>query len=163
MGMDHAMFEAICCDVETSTDGLNAICIKNGSNRTSFHQYRNSTPETVDRYARAKQIQAELLADEIIEIADNPELGTKSVSKPTGIEITEGDMIEHRRLRVDSRKWLLAKLLPKKYGDKVDVTSGGDKVASAPLMVVCSNTETASILERMAHGEQPATSPSKDS
>ena len=37
-----------------------------------------------------------------------------------GVETTEGDMIEHRRLQVDARKWLAGKLAPKKYGDKTD-------------------------------------------
>jgi hypothetical protein len=32
------------------------------------------------------------------------------------------------RLRVDARKWLLSKMLPKKYGDKLDVTSDGEKM-----------------------------------
>jgi hypothetical protein len=80
-----------------------------------------------DQYARAREMQAEAMADEILEIADTPEIGQKTVSKATGIEITEGDMIEHRRLRVDTRKWLMSKLLPKKYGvAKEEESDSGD-------------------------------------
>jgi hypothetical protein len=71
------------------------------------------------KYARAREAQADFLAEEIVQIADTPQIGSKSVSKATGIEITEADMIEHRRLQVLARQWYAAKLAPKKYGDKI--------------------------------------------
>ncbi len=71
------------------------------------------------KYARAREAQADLLAEEIVQIADTPQMGTKSVSKASGVEISEGDMIEHRRLQVLARQWYAAKLAPKKYGDKI--------------------------------------------
>lgn len=87
-----------------------------------------------EQYARAREIGYTLLADEIISIADTPQIGTKSVSKATGMEITEGDMIEHRRLQVDTRKWMLSKMLPKVYGDKQQVEhSGSIDIASTLL------------------------------
>ena len=57
-----------------------------------------------DRYARAKEIQLESLADEITTIADSADTEDHQVA----------------RLRIDSRKWLLSKLVPKKYGDRVE-------------------------------------------
>lgn len=77
-------------------------------------------------YARSRKLGYEILADEILEIADTPQIGIKTTSKATGIETTEGDMIEHRRLRVDSRKWMLAKMLPKIYGDKLAIGGAED-------------------------------------
>jgi hypothetical protein len=75
-----------------------------------------------DLYARAREDQADTLADEILAIADTPQLGVKTKTDEDGkTETTEGDMIEHRRLRVDARKWIAAKLKPKKYGDKLDL------------------------------------------
>lgn len=80
-----------------------------------------------DKYARARQDQADTLADEIIRIADEPMLGETRTIKPDGtVEIKQGDMLEHRRLRVESRKWTAAKLKPKKYGDKTEVEHTGD-------------------------------------
>lgn len=78
------------------------------------------------QYARAREIGYDRLADELLEIADTPQTGVKTTTKATGTETTEGDMIEHRRLQVDARKWMLAKMLPKKYGDKLttEVTGG---------------------------------------
>jgi hypothetical protein len=69
------------------------------------------------QYARARELQAEHWADEILEIADDGagdwHLGEK------GERLVDHDHIQRSRLRVDTRKWLLAKLLPKKYGDKM--------------------------------------------
>lgn len=83
------------------------------------------------QYTRAREIGYERMAEEILEIANTPQIGQKTVSKATGLEISEGDMIEHRRLQVETRKWLLSKMLPKVYGDKQQVEhSGAIDVAS---------------------------------
>lgn len=85
-------------------------------------------------YARAREDQADTLADQIIEIADTPLLGVKTKTDDEGnVETTEGDMIEHRRLQVDARKWIASKLKPKKYGEKLDTTLRGD--AAAPIVI----------------------------
>lgn len=74
-----------------------------------------------EQYVRARDIQADVLFDEIQHIADTPVIGLKTVMKATGVETTEGDMIEHRRLQIDARKWMLGKMSPKKYGDKTTI------------------------------------------
>jgi len=77
------------------------------------------------KYAQARDFGLDALAEETIEIADTPQIGTKSVSKATGLEVTEGDMVEHRKLQVSTRQWYLAKLAPKKYGDKQQIEHSG--------------------------------------
>jgi hypothetical protein len=82
------------------------------------------------QYARSRDIGLDSLADEIVEIADTPQLGVKTkIGEDGKTETTEGDMIEHRRLRVDSRKWYLSKVAPKRYGDRVtqEVTGADGK------------------------------------
>lgn len=79
----------------------------------------------VQKYARAREVQADVYVQEVIDIADTPKLGVKRVDKPSGVEITEGDMVEHRRLQIDARKWAAARLSPKKYGDKVGLEHSG--------------------------------------
>lgn len=83
------------------------------------------------QYARAREIGYHGLFDEILEIADTTQEGVKTVQKLTGVETTTGDMIEHRKLRVDARKWMLARALPKLYGDKLEHTGPG----GGPLVV----------------------------
>ena len=75
------------------------------------------------KYARARDAQADLLAAQIVDIADTPLMGVKTKTNDRGeVETTEGDMIEHRRLQVDARKWYASKLAPKKYGDRQEIT-----------------------------------------
>lgn len=73
------------------------------------------------QYARAREIGYHGLFDEILEIADTPQEGTVIKEGPRGTEVRTGDMIEHRRLQVEARKWMLAKALPKIYGDKFSI------------------------------------------
>jgi hypothetical protein len=73
------------------------------------------------QYMRARTLGYEALADELMEIADTPEIGVIKTVKPDGsVEEKFADMLEHRRMRIDSRKWMLSKMLPKVYGEKVD-------------------------------------------
>lgn len=80
-----------------------------------------------EQYGRAREAQADTLADEIIDIADDGQNDT--YKDEDGNEKTDFDVIARSKLRVEARKWVAAKLKPKKYGDKIDVTSGGEKLA----------------------------------
>lgn len=72
-------------------------------------------------YARARQGGYEKMADEVVEIADD---GTNdSYEDDEGHEVVDHDHIQRSRLRVDTRKWLLSKVLPKIYGDRVALTN----------------------------------------
>jgi hypothetical protein len=85
-----------------------------------------------DRYARAREAQADRFADEILEIADDAR--NDWVERQQGeetIKVVDHEHIQRSRLRVDARKWLMAKLAPKKYGDSVALT-GGD---GGPLVI----------------------------
>ena len=64
-----------------------------------------------EQYEEARNVQAETMFEELIEIADAKK---KDVMRD--------------RLRVDTRKWYLSKVLPKKFGDKLDLTTGGKKL-----------------------------------
>lgn len=63
-------------------------------------------------------MQADLIADEMIEIADNSKGDEKAF---VGI-----NRIHRDKLRIESRKWIASKLKPKKYGDKIDLNHSGD-------------------------------------
>lgn len=74
-----------------------------------------------ERYALARQAQAHRWADEILEIADD---GRNDVHLGEKGPVLNSDVIQRSRLRVDTRKWLLSKLLPT-YADKVEMTGEG--------------------------------------
>jgi hypothetical protein len=80
------------------------------------------------QYARAREAQAESLADEILEIADD---ATNDWNEGNdGARVFDHEHVNRARLRVDSRKWLLSKLLPKKYGDSLDLKHSGNLVVN---------------------------------
>ena len=75
-------------------------------------------PQLSAQYARVKEVQIEALAEEIIEISDEEPTceivgdgWSKTAVDPAGIQ--------RNRLRVDTRKWIMSKIVPKKYGDKI--------------------------------------------
>lgn len=80
------------------------------------------------QYARAREDQADSLFDQMKEIADTQELGERIKTSKDGVEITREDMIAHRRLQIETRKWMAGKLKPKKYGDKLDITSDNERI-----------------------------------
>jgi hypothetical protein len=66
------------------------------------------------RYEKALQDRADRLAEEILEISDS--------TPPAGLEAAAmSAWVADKRLRVDARKWVAAKLQPKRYGDRIDV------------------------------------------
>lgn len=92
--------------------------------------------EFKEQYTRAKEEQAETLADEIVEIADDASNDWMERNDPDNPGyVLNKEHVQRSKLRVEARKWVASKLKPKKYGDKqeVDHTSGGDKVQSFTL------------------------------
>ena len=80
-----------------------------------------------DQYARAKSCAMERMADELIEIADDSTGDTYTDDE--GNERTDHEVIARAKLRVDTRKWLMSKLAPKKYGDKTLLTGADGESA----------------------------------
>lgn len=85
--------------------------------------------EFSEQYARARNVQAELMFEEILDIADDGSNDFMTITKgDETYNVEDREVTNRSRLRVDSRKWFLSKVLPKKFGDKVDVTSGGETI-----------------------------------
>lgn len=115
--------EKVCERIEQG-ESLRKIFASDNSpmSNTLFYRLINENPDINERYARAKQIYADSLFDEILDISDH--------SDQDHTPFTGTNVIQRDRLRVDARKWILSKLEPKKYGDKLDVdhTSKGEKI-----------------------------------
>jgi len=84
--------------------------------------------EFSDQYVRAREIQLEEMEDELLEIADDGRNDWVEKRNAQG-EITgwtvNGEHIQRSRARLETRKWLMGKRAPKKYGDKVEQTLQG--------------------------------------
>lgn len=72
-----------------------------------------------EQYARARELQQEHLLEEIFTIADNTtDDVTLITTKEGNKEVIDHSAIQRAKLQVDTRKWAMSKLAPKKYGDK---------------------------------------------
>lgn len=111
----QAIFDTI-CERLSNGESLRGICRDDGMPQVStVWRWMVDNEERRNQYTRAREEQADTLADEIVAIADNA----------TDAQIA--------RLRVDARKWFASKVAPKKYGDKTDITSNGNTIAVAPI------------------------------
>lgn len=112
------------CERLVEGESLRKVCLSDNMPAAStVFKWLASTEQFAEQYARAREAQADTLADEILDIADD---GSNDYMGED--ETYNGDAVQRSKLRVDARKWIAAKLKPKKYGDKIDVTSGGEPV-----------------------------------
>lgn len=86
-------------------------------------KWLNDFPDFAKQYARAREAQADALADEILDIADDGTADT--IIGEDGVERINQEVVARSRLRVDARKWYASKLAPKKYGEKIEATHQG--------------------------------------
>ena len=120
--------DRICTEIATHAEGLESICNRNAEfpQPSTVYAWIIKHPEFAEKYTRARQHQAQILADQIFTIADTTQRGETVTIKADGEERTIKDMTDHRRLRIDARKFLAMKLLPRIYGEKVQTEHTGD-------------------------------------
>jgi len=92
-----------------------------------------------EKYALARARAMDVMAEELLLIADDGRNDTYTDAE--GNERTDADVIARSRLRVDTRKWLMSKLAPKKYGDRVDLTHSAPDGGPVRLMNVMFGAE----------------------
>jgi len=121
--------EVIAAILELVDDGksLRQACKEIGFPRKTFEHWVDADPELKAQYARARDNRAEKLFEEILTIQDerpeeviqldpNGEGGTKRIDPA---------FVTWQKNRVEARRWMIGKMAPKKYGDKVDVELSG--------------------------------------
>jgi hypothetical protein len=124
--------DLICERVATTTFGLARLCELHEDlpHKSTVNLWRFQYPDFSAQYARAKLFQADLLAEEMLDIADDGTNDWMETFGDDGESIgwkINGEHVQRSRLRIDTRKFLAAKLLPKQYGDKVEEKNPNDK------------------------------------
>lgn len=76
-----------------------------------------------DQYARARDAHADFWAEQIVDIADDSSGDT--ITDENGNVRQNSEFTARSRLRVDTRKWLMARMAPKKYGDHIALSGAG--------------------------------------
>lgn len=106
----------ICDTIASNSKGIKRLCNDNSHwpNKDTIFTWLKNYPEFSDQYAQAKRCQIETFIDEILEIADDT--SQDFVVNEQGTTGCNHEYIARSRLRIDTRKWLAAKLVPKIYG-----------------------------------------------
>lgn len=118
--------ERICDLIATTPRGLDHICDGTEelpSSRT-VHRWIEQNEEFCRNYLRARELQADLLFDECLSIADDTSNDTKVIAHGENVtEAANTEWISRSKLRVDTRMRMAGKLNPKKYGDKLELNA----------------------------------------
>ncbi|MBA0395679.1 terminase small subunit protein [Stenotrophomonas maltophilia] len=115
------------CDLLVDGKSLRTICsTAKMPSRSTVIRWLAENEVFRNHYARARELQADTLAEEILDIADKAVLGErlKKDGKGKVLERQTGDMVERSKLMIDARKWYAGKLQPKKYGERVALDHG---------------------------------------
>lgn len=123
------------CDLIINGSSLRSALIEldNVIHASDFFRWLREDEEKSKQYARASEERAEFMREEIIDISDDGSNDWMEKFNKEGESIgwaVNGENIQRSKLRVDTRKWHMSKVMPKKYGDKIDVTSDGEKISA---------------------------------
>ena len=127
--------EAIC---EALVEGrsLASICANEDMpSRSTVFRWLDQHEEFRVLYARARKLQADILSDETLDIADDARNDwMQRLTQKQASWVANGENIQRSKVRIDTRKWLVGKLNPRKYGDRVELA--GDPTAPLVTKVV---------------------------
>lgn len=118
------------CDRLSEGESLRKICEDEDMPvKSSVLRWIRDKKELRDQYARAKEESSDAWADELVDLIKDTKADSNEIQKA--------------RLQIDTMKWLMSKQRPKKYGDKLDLTSDG-KVLPTPIYGGKSGTNSGS-------------------
>ena len=119
----------IICERLADGESLRSICADDAMPGTStVCRWLESNDAFREQYARARELQADALFDEMLSIADDAQNDwmARNVDENDNLAWSvNGEHIQRSKLRIDTRKWMAGKLRPKKYGEKLDVEHTG--------------------------------------
>lgn len=96
--------------------------------QSQFWRWHFESVELQEKVARARENGVECLMDEALDIADTPQIGEVITEDDDKRTVRTEDMLGHRKLRIEVRHKYAQMIAPRKYGPKLDLTSGGDKL-----------------------------------
>ena len=98
--------------------------------RRLFYEWMAKDSVLSNHYEAISQLRADMMFDEMIEIADDGtnDFMTKEIGDGVEVQVLNSEHIQRSRLRIDARKWILSKMVPKKFGDKTDITTNGKDI-----------------------------------
>lgn len=115
---------SILCKHLSMGKSLRTVCAMKGMpSAATVFSWMRLHEDFLKQYARAKEESADAMYEDIQDISDD---GIQTIK--SGAEKKSGALAQMVRLKVDTRKWMMSKMKPKKYGDKLDLTSDGKEI-----------------------------------
>ena len=116
--------KAICGWIKQGYTLRQIEALPNMPTKSTIIRWLGEHDEFCDQYARAREIQALVMVDELMEIADDSRNDwIERENKDGQLEIAfNSEAVQRSKLRSDTRKWLMGKMAPKRFGDKMQVT-----------------------------------------
>ena len=106
----------IICDRLMDGESLKAICSEpEMPSKVTVCKWLNRLPEFANQYSRAREVQADGMVDEMLDISDDSQ---NDWMTKRGLQVPDNEAIQRSKLRIDTRRWVASKMRPKKYGDK---------------------------------------------
>ena len=110
------------CGRMSCGESLRSICRSDGMPAiSSVFLWIAKFPEFSEQYKLAMASRADALFEEMFDIADDGQNDWMEIQDKDGENVgwkLNGEHVQRSRLRLDTRKWALSKMMPKKYGDK---------------------------------------------
>lgn len=143
MAFNQVAADAVCVMLEDGKS-LRAACKELDLSPRTVLDWANANDAFSTQYTRAREVGYKLLADEIIDIADEKVVQVRYDGEDTTLDLSP-TAIARNRLRVDTRKWMLSKMLPKIYGDKLELSGDAENpvqtVTRIELVAMRGNTQ----------------------
>jgi len=125
------------CERIAEGESLRSIC-KNDPKMpamSSVFKWLSENKDFSEQYARAREVQAESMAEEIFEIADDGSNDLMTITKKDySYEMENKEVTSRSKLRVEARQWYLGKIIPKKYGTKTTLAGDPDNPLIVPII-----------------------------
>ena len=119
---DRAAVADVVLNHMVSGVSMRQSCINAGIGAATFIDWVNADPALAERYARAREGLLDAMVDQILTLADEP------VPKLDN-GATDPGLVRQRQLQIDARRWVLSKLAPNKYGDRLDVQVSDTRIS----------------------------------
>ena len=117
-------FEYIIQEITSGKSLRSALSTNGMPSSQTFYIWLEEDENKSKQYACACEMRELILLDEILEIADKQ--GEDIIHTDSG-DIVNHNVIQRNKLQIEARQWYLGKINPKKYGNKIDHTTDGEK------------------------------------
>jgi len=128
------LFDNICQEIEKGKSLRSILRREDMPSSRTISKWLKEDDEKVKQYAYAMEQRAEMIFEDILLIADDNSNDT--YVNEDGIELINHDVINRAKLRIDARKWILAKMVAKKYGNALDITSDHKQILPLEFKII---------------------------